>query len=137
MASNHSRLNPEEVIQNRVPTIADGLRAWFRVQELVEQVGMPEALEPTQDNMKTYMLALLEEVHEFGREMNWRPWHSSRPVEEEKAIKEYADMMAFMGLLGFYLMAVTGATPDDIAKAYGRVSIDNMTLLKTKRGLEA
>jgi dimeric dUTPase (all-alpha-NTP-PPase superfamily) len=117
--------------------VADGLRAWLRIQELVEEVGMPEALEPTGENIRTYMLALLEEVHEFGREINWRPWHEGRPIAVHPALKEYADMMAFMGLLGVYLMKLTGVTPDLIADAYRQVSIDNMTLLKTKRGLEA
>lgn len=125
------------MIQNRTADIADGVRALTRVQRLVEEEGSPESLEPSGDNVRSCMLAIEEEVHELGRELNWRPWHASRPINREKALKEAGDVLAFVGLLMLYLMELTDVTPDEIAAAYEQVSISNMELLKSKRKLGA
>lgn len=116
--------------------MADGIRALLRTQAYVESEGMPEALEPTNDNIRTYMLALEEEIHEYGRELNWRPWHMNRTINKERALEESGDMLAFLALLLYYLTQLTDTTPDDIARAYQEVSIKNVTALRTKRGLE-
>ena len=125
----------EEVLQNRTPIVADGLRALIRMQELVEQVGSPSTLQFTGDNLRTCMLAIEEELHELGREMNWRPWHKERVIDVDNMLKECGDWLAFTSLMLYYV-TLMGVTPDEIAQAYCDVSINNLKALLTKRGLE-
>lgn len=130
MPSNH-----EKQLIPHTTTIGTGLESLLYVEKYVNLKGMPEALEPTGDNIRTFMLALEEEIHEFGRELNWRPWHEGKPVDKMKAIKEYTDMMAFIALLGNHLMEITGASPMEIATVFINTSLNNIRLLREKRGL--
>lgn len=122
-----------DVINYFEEDLTKGLAAWFRCQELVEMIGMPEALDPSNDNIRTYMLAAEEEIHELGRELNWRPWHAKRPQNIDNILKEYSDVLAFVGLLGNYVMSVTGCSHEELAKTFIAVCHENARVLIEKR----
>jgi hypothetical protein len=130
-----AHLNEFKVTQAQESELALGVAAWLDIERQVNLLGMPEALEPSGDNVRTFMLAAEEELHEFGRELNWRPWHKSLPIDPGKALKEYADVMAFVALLGVYLKALTHVTDRQIAEKFVTVSKENAYLLLKKRGL--
>ena len=59
--------------------------------------------------------ALLDEVHEFVRELNWKPWKKTlKPVELEKIRMELIDAQHFL----FELMIMWGMDAEMIFKLY-------------------
>lgn len=73
--------------------------------------------EPTKDQIRTYALAMMIEMGEFVQELNWKPWKKDKPLNEERIIDEFADILAFMGILLVYLDRL-GISMQDLAEGY-------------------
>lgn len=101
--------------------LQDGLSSLLRAQGVVSG-KRPGCLEPTPDNVRVCMLAITEEAHELGRELNWRNWHEPKPVDKGRALEEYADILAFAGLMGIYVEVLTGCSTREMAAAYAAKS---------------
>lgn len=64
------------------------------------------------DYIRTMTLALIAELGEMLDEIGWKPWSTSRHVNEDAAFGELRDAWQFMMNL---MMAVTLAPPDEVA----------------------
>ena len=82
--------------------------------------------EPTQDQIRTYALALMIETSEFVQELNWKPWKENKAINQERIIDEFADILAFTGILLVYLDRL-GIPMQELALGYvkkTRVNVD-------------
>ena len=65
------------------------------------------------------VLALTDELHELLQEVGWKPWATSRHVNEPEATGELVDALHFfMNLL--LAVAPRGSTPEDVAAETAR-----------------
>lgn len=105
--------------------LAEGLDVLCGTQEDVSGL-VPGATDTpmTQDQVATYTLALLQEVHEFGNELGWKPWKENG-FNPERAADEFADILAFLGLF-IHLLDQSGVSPQMLADAYRKKSINNV-----------
>jgi hypothetical protein len=67
--------------------------------------------------------ALTEELHELLREVGWKPWKVTLPPDPTKVMYENADVLAFVGNILRYIVALPGASiqPHELAEAFARV----------------
>lgn len=68
------------------------------------------------DFMRWNAYALTDELHEATAETGWKPWATSRHLNQEAFMKEMVD--AFHFFMNMLLAANPGADPDDIAQAF-------------------
>ncbi len=120
----HFYLSKEDV--NR---LENGLQVLARVQEQVS--GMVGAIPiegklATPDQVRTYFLALIRECSELLEEFNWKPWKKERAVDHGRASAEFADILAFLGIIIVY-MRREGVLPGDLADAYAKKSSLNVS----------
>jgi hypothetical protein len=80
---------------------------------------------PTKEAVCTYTLAMIVEITEFIQTLDWKPWKKKSKIEREKVIDEFADILAFQGILIYYLNQM-GITPEDLARGYRDKSIVNI-----------
>lgn len=114
--------------------LADGLRTLLAVQKVVSS-AVPGAIydadnPPTKDALRTYSLAFIVEMAEWLQELDFKPWKNGKPevsLRSHPAVvaEEFADMLAFLGILISY-MDNLGITPDDLARAYVKKSEQNI-----------
>ena len=71
----------------------------------------------TADQLRTYFLALIIELGELVQELNWKPWKESKSINKERVADEFADVLAFLGIILEYLDRM-GVSPQDIAEQY-------------------
>lgn len=104
-----------------------GLLTLAETQHIVSG-QLPGALEPNEENFRTYALALHDEIGEFVRELGWKPWKKPTPINKERVSDEFADLLAFLGLFIHYMRDL-GIDPYTLALQYAeksRVNIDRM-----------
>lgn len=109
--------------------IEGGLRALAGVQSVVSaQVkdALPVGGDVPPTNILTYGYAFIKEVTELMDELGWKPWKPRKPIDVERVADEFADVLAFLGLLVLYVLRLTGLTTADLAAAYMRKSDVNM-----------
>jgi NTP pyrophosphatase (non-canonical NTP hydrolase) len=95
-----------------------GLRDLAIIQEHVSGL-VPDAVtsdKPTKDQIRTYFLALIKEEMELMDELGWKPWKDT-PVDSGKIVDEFADVLAFLGLIIHYLDQM-GISQHMLAKGY-------------------
>lgn len=116
-----------------LPTMLEGGLDMLRcVQENVSGL-VPGAVPdgpPSKDALRTYALALVVEAAEFLQTLDWKPWKNPGKAEasapdRERTADEFADILAFLGVLIVYLERM-GLTPKDLAQAYMRKSVVNV-----------
>jgi dimeric dUTPase (all-alpha-NTP-PPase superfamily) len=110
--------------------IAAGLHELQRVQEEVSGL-VPGALDLTSENLRTYGLALMVEIAEFIQELPWKPWRENRPTDTDRVTDEFADILAFIGLIINYLEQM-GISHEELAAAYFRKTLVNVERLTPK-----
>lgn len=91
------------------------LRTQREFQEMVN--GYPldgQDIETKIENIKTSVLAALDELHEALGEVGWKPWATSRHINLESFRSELIDVWHF--LMNLFLHA--GMTGDDITRLY-------------------
>jgi dimeric dUTPase (all-alpha-NTP-PPase superfamily) len=96
----------------------DMLKALFEMQKELDSVifekhkdKLPESLS---EWVQKYILAMLSELDEILREINWKWWKGEKQIDMEKLHEEVSD-------LWFFLIALTqrvGMSADDIFKVY-------------------
>ena len=109
-----------------------GLRGLLRMQSEVSAGHPPDIPEPGEEaspeQIRSVMLALSVELAELTQELDWKPWKQKERVDVEKVCDEFADVLAFLGLLVVYLGRL-GATPEMLARAYRLKSALNIARL--------
>jgi hypothetical protein len=82
---------------------------------------------PTRDHIRSYFLATIVELVELMNELNWKPWTvGERPLNNDRIIDEFADVLAFLGVLVVFLDSL-GISVASLAIGYSE---------KTDRNLE-
>lgn len=109
--------------------LAGGLRALHGVQSIVSAM-VPDAI-PVEDDVPpaavlTYCFAFIKEVTELMDELGWKPWKPRKVINRERVADEFADILAFLGLIIIYVLKLTGLTFEDLARAYLRKSDVNV-----------
>ena len=101
--------------------LASGLKFLQDVQSvssaLTKDCIPPRGKKPSKDNVRTYSLALMIELGEFVQELNWKPWKEDKEINKIRVADEFADILAFLGILIVYMDAF-GISPTDLARAY-------------------
>lgn len=80
----------------------------------------------TPQHILTYGFALIHEVGELMDELAWKPWKPRGAINRERVADEFADVLAFLGLITIYVCRLTGLEPIDLARAYLRKSQVNI-----------
>ena len=120
--------------------IASGLASLHYIHRETSGKSYPDSLQVTPDNIRTYGLALLDEVHEFLKELQWKPWKTSEVTEHllnashincrlcdqlrDTITEEFADILVFTGLFIGYLEKM-GIGAEDIARVFLRKAEKN------------
>lgn len=84
---------------------------------------------PTNRQVVEAAYAMIEEVHELVRLVGWKSWKENPDVTPElvsKIVDEYADVLAFQGLLTHLIELRTGIQPDQLVRGYVNKTIKNM-----------
>lgn len=81
---------------------------------------------PSKDTLRTYVLAIFVELGEFLQELDWKPWKTKADVDKEKVAAEFADILAFLGVLLVQLQEGLGIDASDLAIAYKNKSVVNV-----------
>ena len=112
-----------------VQPLADALQKLAAIQHDVSMpvAGcIPEDGEmPTKDGIRTYVLAMTVELMEFVQTLDWKPWKNKTNVDRDRVIDEFADILAFQGIIIHYL-ELMGINPVDLAEGYRKKSIVNI-----------
>ncbi len=110
--------------------LEDGLSLLYAVQVVTSSLNpdcIPDVnIEPTSDQIRTYFLALIGETYELMNELNWKPWKKPKQVDQLRVIDEFADILAFLGIIIVYMDRM-GISPHSLATGYStktRVNID-------------
>jgi dimeric dUTPase (all-alpha-NTP-PPase superfamily) len=98
---------------------ADRLQAMFDAQQKLQAMYNGYDLDnQTQDdrieNIKLNVLALTDELHEALNETGWKPWATSRHINEDALKNELIDAWHFFMNLCLH----AGLTPDELFKRY-------------------
>lgn len=85
-------------------------------------------LEQKEQYTKDKVLALLDEIHEVLREVNWKSWKKQKKeINRENLISELSDAFHFY----INLCLVWGFTAEDIHKAYIKKDEENYERIET------
>ena len=72
---------------------------------------------PTPDQLRTYFMALVVETSELLQELNWKPWKRDKAISSVRVADEFADILAFLGIILVYLQRL-GISLDELTAAY-------------------
>lgn len=113
-------------VQVRTDAIARGLQALADVQRVVSS-GVKDCIveNPEHAQVLAYGHALIHEVTEWMDEMGWKPWKGKQPIKVERVTDEWADVLAFLGILLYY-MEQRGVSMEDLAEAYAEKTLTNI-----------
>lgn len=110
-------------------SLSEGLALLALNQTTISQGDLgcipPEGQAPSKDAVRSYMLALMIEVAEFTQELDWKPWKEKLLVDTERVADEFADILAFLGIIIVYLDRM-GIPPGMLARAYNKKSKVNI-----------
>lgn len=120
---NRNMVNARLALYNSSKKIYDGIAGLAEIHaatvKLVDHEGgsLEDNLESA-DVLRTYVLALIVEAGEFIQTLDWKPWRKNpRVTDMDKTLDEFADILAFIGMIISILDAL-GVNPDEIAAAY-------------------
>lgn len=89
-----------------------------------------EFLQLTPENVRTFGLALIQEINEFINELpRWKPWKREKEVDRERIADEFADILAFLGMFISWADQL-GISTQDLAEAFikkSRVNVQRLT----------
>lgn len=90
---------------------------------------------PSKDALRTYVLAMQVELMEFVQTLDWKPWKQKYNIDVERVVDEFADILAFQGVLIYYLY-LFGITPEMLSEGYRKKSIENIDRFLGNKGAE-
>lgn len=107
-----------EIANNYRNRLALGLSVLKMVQEGTSAL-VPGCIteEVTKDQLKEVYVATSVEFAELMQELNWKSWKPTFVEDKELVAKEFADILAFLGLFMVYLDKL-GVNTDELAEAY-------------------
>lgn len=109
--------------------VATGLMGLVECQRIVSR-HVPGALDGSRETITAYAYGLTEEIHEVVREIGWKPWKTPSIPDKARVIEEYADVLAFLGILTVNLAEACAVSPEEfVAQAcaqYARTSQRNV-----------
>ena len=110
--------------------ISDGLGRIKEVQRIVSAMVPDYVTETvTNDQIARTCFALSGEIFELAQKLGWKTWKAA-PKLTQKAIddiaEEYADILAWQGLLTLLVCERTGLTTDELEIAYWNKTEKNM-----------
>lgn len=100
--------------------LEDGLYALYYTQRSISDLsGKAVTLgePPSKDQIRTVFVALFVELGELVQELDWKPWKEPKQVDNAKIAGEFADILAFIGLLLVYFEGL-GVDANKLAEAY-------------------
>lgn len=110
------------MIQNTdIETIAQGLSTWMGIQQFVSEHKKPIDV----DDIATHTMALIVELSEMLQETNWKYWKPDGDISLAKIAEEFADVMAFIGIL-LVTLDKLGIPPHMLAEYYAQKSLINI-----------
>lgn len=84
------------------------------------------------EQFRNYALAMIIEIAEFVQTFHWKPWKPEEKLKlresPERTADEFADILAFMGILIHYLDRC-GISPSFLAASYITKSLENIRRL--------
>lgn len=99
------------VIQHMLETQADLQRRSYNIDPVTELSEYPEIRAAyIRDNV----LSLTDELHEALGEVGWKPWATSRHLNEDAYLAELVDAWHFM----MNLLLATGIPPEELARKF-------------------
>ncbi len=122
--------------------LANGLDALVAVQRKVSAPvpgAVPEGSTfPTKDALRTYALATIVEIAEWVQTLDYKAWSNDKVLAaprkaDEIVLDEFADILAFIGILTLY-MENWGMETEDIAHAYVLKSEENIRRIERNFG---
>lgn len=79
----------------------------------------PQDLSGSKEALATYATALTVELGELLQELDWKPWKTrTTPIDKAKVLDEFADVLAFIGVVLANICAQTGLTPEEFGDAF-------------------
>jgi len=117
-----TELVPKMGIVVDADNLAHGLTALLTTQAVVSSripgcIPLPgEPLERHQ--LAVYAFALQVEIAELLQELQFKPWKNPRPLQADRIADEFADVLAFIGVLLYHIYHLTGLTPAILANQY-------------------
>jgi hypothetical protein len=123
------RLHSLENFPTKTIDLSKGLYAIATIQKDVSS-SVPGCIPepgkfPDKQSVAAYTLAMIVETTEFLQTLPWKPWKTTTAIDRERVIDEFADILAFQGILVHYLNCY-GITCDDLAEGYRKKSIVNI-----------
>lgn len=117
--------------------LSDGLGVMVSIQSVVSPELTPDLFvgdgELSKEGVAVVAAALQVELGEFINELDWKPW-KKHSVNREAVVEEFADIMAFLGLLMLHLEARYDITVKDLADAYLTKSVKNVDRANGRSG---
>lgn len=104
--------------------IKNGLDALVKIQKRVSGLAgaIPKPDEDVSNSLVTSTcFALQGEIFELAQELGWKYWANPKEMDHESVTKvadEFADVLAFLGLLVYLLERRTGLSSEDLLVAY-------------------
>lgn len=82
---------------------------------------------PSPDQIRTYFLAMAVEIYELMSEFpGWKPWKEPKAVNRERVVDEFADILAFTGVILNYIDQL-GISMVDLARGYAHKTNVNIS----------
>lgn len=112
----------DEMMDTFAEGVLAGLMSLSKIHEgtncLVDHGGAPlTAVIQDKDVLRTYVLALMVELGEFVQTLDWKPWRDVPDKSRDKTLDEFADILAFIGVL-LTILKARGISTLDITEAY-------------------
>ncbi len=117
--------------------MADGLAILVQTQQDMRE--LEKYKQTDDDRLRTLFLSLMSEANELLQELRWKPWALKdtrgrrRRVNRDLAIKEAADVFAFLGSILAVLQEDYHITPLDIMDALAHKAPQTAERLKNQR----
>lgn len=131
-------LGPDPELE-ALEALSDGLGVMASIQSVVSPELTPGLFADdgglTKEGVAVVAAALQVELGEFINELDWKPW-KKHSVDREAVVEEFADIMAFLGLLMLHLEARYGIAVEDLADAYLTKSVKNVDRANGRSGEE-
>ncbi len=103
-----------------------GLQTLLETQRDVTPKLDPQIFErPIGETTRTYLLAAIHELHGLLDELDWKVWTPPQELDKDRIADEFADVLAFLGIIEWILYHRVGLTPTDLAKAYKAKTKEN------------
>ena len=109
--------------------LAKGITRLVNIQKRTSPIAGIDN-EPTIELITAHAMGLMGETFELIQKLGWKYWKTNPEMTEEAIedlAEEYADILAFLGLLTIHLCDKTGLTPAKLERAF---------LLKTQKNVK-